>query len=62
MFCWGNMRERDYLEDTGIDGRIILKWILEIVMEGESMDRIDLPRDRERWKVLVKAVMNFRVQ
>ena len=62
MFCWGNMRERDYLEDTGIDGRIILKWILEIVMEGESMDRIDLPRDRERWQVLVKAVMNFRVQ
>jgi len=62
VFCWGNMRERDYLEDTGIDGRIILKWILEIVMEGESMDRIDLPRDRERWQVLVKAVMNFRVQ
>jgi hypothetical protein len=24
---WGNLRERDYLEDTGIDGRIILKWI-----------------------------------
>jgi hypothetical protein len=23
---WGNMRERDHLEDTGVDGRIILKW------------------------------------
>jgi hypothetical protein len=23
----GNMRERDYLEDPGRDGRIILKWI-----------------------------------
>jgi hypothetical protein len=24
-FWWGNMRERDHLEDTGIDGRIILR-------------------------------------
>jgi hypothetical protein len=24
---WGNLRERDHLEDPGIDGRIILRWI-----------------------------------
>jgi len=24
-FWWGNLRERDHLEDTGIDERIILK-------------------------------------
>jgi hypothetical protein len=23
-FWWGNMRERDHLEDPGVDGRIIL--------------------------------------
>ena len=28
-FWWGNLRERDYLEDVGIDRRIILEWILE---------------------------------
>ena len=28
MFCWVNLRERDHLEDPGIDGRIILRWIL----------------------------------
>jgi len=22
-FWWGNMRERDHLEDTGVDGRVI---------------------------------------
>jgi hypothetical protein len=26
-FWWGNLRNRDHFEDTGIDGRIILKWI-----------------------------------
>jgi hypothetical protein len=26
-FWWGNLRERDCLGDSGIDGRIILSWI-----------------------------------
>ena len=26
-FWWGNLRERDHLEDPGLDGRIILHWI-----------------------------------
>ena len=26
-FWWGNLRERDHLEDPVIDGRIILRWI-----------------------------------
>ena len=28
VFWWGNLRERDHLEDPGVDGRIILGWIL----------------------------------
>jgi len=26
-FWWRNLRERDDLEDTGVDGMIILRWI-----------------------------------
>jgi hypothetical protein len=27
-FWWGNLRERDHLEDPSINGRIILRWII----------------------------------
>ena len=26
-FSWGKQRKRDHLEDPGVDGRIILRWI-----------------------------------
>ena len=45
-FWWGNLRELDHLEDRGIDGRIILKWILEKGVCG--MDWIDLAQYRDR--------------
>ena len=34
-FWWGNLRKRDHLEDTGIDGRIILRRIFRKCDVGE---------------------------
>jgi len=28
----GSLKQRDYFEDLGVDGRIILKWILNYCM------------------------------
>ena len=52
--------ERDYLEDPGIDGRIILRWILKKLDVG-GMDWIELPQARYRRRARVNAVMNLRV-
>jgi hypothetical protein len=41
-----------------VDGKIILRWIFRKWDEG--MDWIDLPRDMDRWRALVNAVMNLR--
>jgi hypothetical protein len=55
---WGNLREGGHLEDPGVDRRIILKWIFER-LDGD-MDWIDLAQDRDRWRAVVNAVINFR--
>jgi len=28
-FWWGNVKERGYLEDTSVDGKVILNWIFK---------------------------------
>ena len=57
---WGNLKERNHLEDTGVDGRIILRWVFRKWVCG-GMDRIELAQDRDRWRELVNAVMNILV-
>ena len=55
---WWNLRERDHLEDAGVDGRIILRWIFKKSYGG--MDWIELAQDRDRGRVLMNSVRNTR--
>jgi hypothetical protein len=53
-FWWKDLRERDHLEDPGLDGRMDLQ-----AVGCGCMDRIKLAQDRERWWALVNSVMNL---
>jgi hypothetical protein len=50
---------RRYLEEPGVDGRIILKWILD--MWDRRTDWIDLAQDKDSCGAVVNAVMNLRI-
>ena len=54
-FWWRHLRERDHLEDPGVDWRIILRSVFT------KMDWIKLAQYRDRWRVLVNEVLSPRV-
>jgi hypothetical protein len=56
----GKPELQNHLKYPGIDGRIILRWIFR-KWHGGGKDWIELAQDRDMWRTLVNAVMNFRV-
>jgi hypothetical protein len=60
VLWWGDLRERDHLEDRRVNGNVILKWAFK-KWDWRCMDWIDLAQDTDRWRALVNAVMNLWV-
>jgi len=56
---WGNLREKDHLEDPGVDGRVILRRIFR-KWDVRAWTGIGLAQNRDRWRALVNAVMKLR--
>jgi hypothetical protein len=36
---WGNLRERDHLESSGLDGRVKINWIFKNLDRGHRLNR-----------------------
>ena len=59
-FWWGNLGERDHLDDSDVRWKDNIKMDLQEVGCG-GMDWIHVAQDRYRLRALVNAVMNLRV-
>ena len=59
-FWWGNLKEREHLEDPSVRWEDNIKMDLRKVGCG-GIDWIEVAQDRDSWRALVNAVMNFRV-
>jgi hypothetical protein len=57
-FWWEIPKEKDHLKDQGVDG-MGSTWTSGRLVGG--VEWIHLAQDRDRWRALVNAVMNFRV-
>jgi hypothetical protein len=58
VFWWGNMRKENHLDDSVIDGKIILKLIFK--KRDGGIDGTVVAQDRNTCQALVNAVMNLR--
>jgi hypothetical protein len=57
-FWWENLNGKENMENSGADGKIILKCIFERWDRGT--DGIAVAQETNRWRDLVNAVINFR--
>jgi hypothetical protein len=59
VVLWGNLKERDGLEDLGVGGRVTFIILREIGWDG--VDWVNLTGASGKWWVLVNTVLSPRV-
>jgi hypothetical protein len=57
----GKPKQRDHLEDRGIDCRMGLEVFLRRLAGGRGNGVDHLAQDRDWWQALVNVVMNFQI-
>jgi len=55
---WGNVKVRNHLEDLGIDGKLILKWVSNESF-GRTWIRLICLKLRDKWREHVNALCTF---
>jgi hypothetical protein len=60
IFWLENLKVRDHWEYLGVDGKIMLEWILR-ELRWESVDWMHRAEGRHQWRILVITVVNLRV-
>jgi len=58
-FLWGNLKERDRLEDLGVGGRVTFINLRKVVWDG--VDWVHLTGANGNWRALLNAVLSLRV-
>ena len=56
-FWWGNLKERDYLEEKCVDGKDNSEMHFR-EMRWEGVDWVHLVQNRDKWLAVVSTVMN----
>jgi hypothetical protein len=59
-FWWESSKEKNHMEDQGVDGKMESKWILGRLVGGGGVEWIHLAQGRDRWRAVVNAMMNLR--
>jgi len=49
------------LKDTGVNGRMLLKYISKKINRMGRYDWVHLAQDRDKWQALVNTAMNLRL-
>jgi hypothetical protein len=53
-----NLKEEDLVEDTGLDGRVILKWAFR-EMVSEDVGWISVAQHSDMWRAVVNSVISL---
>jgi hypothetical protein len=59
--AWVSHKERDHWADQGVNGWIILRWILERYDGVGCVGCTGLAQEMNKWRALVNAVMSLRL-